>query len=241
MAESELHKRAHNVLRPGDWVGQPSGDPFRIASICTGAAYSSDDDTKRLQADLVIKTIDGQMVHVEFEVTNPVNRGKLERLKDAGVYRVLQIKLLPDCENYSDDQLRQYIAQGNSLLKGPYRPHTHEWVEMAPSYWERERTPGGPFDIERIDEDLAKHSCFVNGCKNPVASADSGGISEDLITGQQEMIPDSTRQVPMLPIYSCEDHELYASLRQLPEGTEVGWRKPVEEYFARHNQDSKND
>ena len=240
MPEGKLHRRARTVLRPGDVVGQPSGDPFCIASIRQVASYSSDEDTRLLQADLVVESTDGQTVHIEFLVTHPVNQEKLERLREAGVYRVLQIKLLPHCGDFTDEQLREYIADGNSVLKGPYRPHTHEWIEMAPSYWERELTPGGAFDIERIDEDLTKHSCFVEGCKKPIVTAVEGLISEDLITRQAEMLPDSTRLVPTLPTYACEDHEIEASLRQLPEGAEEGWHKPVEEYFARQPQDSKN-
>ena len=232
MPESELHRRATKVLRPGDLVGQPFGDPFRIARVLPAAAYSGDDETRRLQADVVLETMDEQRVHIEFEVTNPVTREKLERLRKAGVHRVLVIKLLSRCEAYSDDQLREYIEKGNSVLKGPGQPLTHDWLYMAPSVIDSDRPLSAPHEIERIDEDFLRHKCFVKGCDKPVVHAVWGTVSEDVATRQGELLPGSIPFVPQLPIYACEDHMLEASLKQLPEGAEKGWWDHLRDYHA---------
>ena len=245
MAESEIHKRARNVLRPGDWVGQPIGDSFQIARTEQDAEYAGDHKTKGLRADLVVETTDSQTVYIEFEVTHPITADKLERLKEAGVHLVLAIKLLPECKGYSDDQLRDYIAHGNVFQRGQDLPKTHKWLHLpVASIFEKGPTSTDPYAMpaqwEKHTEELARHSCYAKGCDRPVTHAVESELREDETAGQTATRQRYPRFEPMLPIYACEDHYIEASLRQLPEGAEEGWHKPVEEYFARQPQDPKN-
>ena len=238
MAESELHKRARQLLRPGDFIGQPIGDPFQIAKINPKAAYDGDTGTKGLQADLVAETTDGQTVHIEFDVTNPISAEKLERLQEAGVYRVLSIKLLPECGGYSDDELRKYIAQGNVFLEGQNQPKTHKWRDLPDLRIFEKRTDSRE-PLERLSEwqedmeDLAEHSCFVSGCDKLVMSASDSELREDGDRGLPGNRRRNRKPTRMLPIYSCEDHAFQASLRQLPEGAE-SWFKRLREHLTGH-------
>ena len=228
MAESELHKRAKKLLHPGDFVGQPIGDPFQIAKLHPKAAYDGDNYTKRLQADLAVETTDGQTVHIEFEVANHITADKLERLQEAGVFRVLSIELLPECRDYSDDELRKYIAQGNVFLKTQSHAQTHKWRDLPDSNEPSDRLAAW----RAASEELAKHSCFIADCDKPVTSALESALHESddrELRGIRRRKPKPTR---MLPIYSCQEHVIVASLRQLPEGAEKGWVKPLREHYA---------
>ena len=222
MPEGNLHTRARKVLRPGDLVGQPIGDPFQIAKIKPGVAYRGDEDTKGLRADLVVVTNDEQEVHIEFEVTHEMTASKLERIRDAGVHRVLLIKLSNQCSEYSNDQLRAYIAKGNVFLKGPGQQKTHMWLYMATSPISRSRREStdpaeGLNWLEEASEELVKHPCFVVDCHKRVMSAQSANLrGEERRSGRRDV-------VPVLPIYACEDHAIQASLAQLPQGAYAGW------------------
>ena len=242
MPESELHKRARNVLCPGDLVGQPIGDPSQIAKIEPSATYTGDDNTKTLRADLVIKTTDGQTVHIEFDVTNPVTVDKLERLRQASVHRVLSIKLLPECRDYSDDQLREYIALGNVFLKGEDQPQTHKWLYLEnAAIFELDRASSGPsewlLEWEKDTDELARHGCFVANCDKPVMSASESELQEDDAAGPTEMRPRYPRFTPMLPIYACMDHAFQASFSHHPAGSREAC-KELREHLAKQELES---
>ena len=205
MPESELHKRARQVLRPGDRVGQPYGEALEVLdTVDSGNVQIKDGPAAGRSVDTFVEAPEGYRVAVEFNYKHKVGPDKIAELKKDGRYPVLEVDLSEWLANASDDELRQYIAghqKCNRFNRGwLYLP---SWDEILRQFASEQNSQA--FAMLDNTNPFGCLRCCVPGCKGQVSSG----------------VGDAESHYRTLPRFACADHMLAPGVLTHPEGVQA--------------------
>ncbi len=219
MPESTLHKKASKLPRAGGELGQPFGEPIKVADDLPSNTSIKHGQAKRLRPDHRVLSTDGILVAVEYRLSSPVSQEKLNRLM-AEQIPVLEIDLRQlASEPPSESEIIEYIAREGSGLNDDskrflYMPPIGDIVKRA----------GGVTFESGTALTYGTLRCLVGGCRAPVANG-HGGIMyrPQLRMGKgswsyDELFGSGLRLNHTLPRFACREHMIQATESTVPGG-----------------------